>query len=390
MSLPSDTFCALAFVEACVSPRGGVRPCCTYTWGQKHQLGNIFENGTINNSLQTETYKNFRHDLLEGNKPEGCSKCWIDEENNIQSQRQLWNEKYKEDVKELVSKGINKDTFVLKHIETGFGNLCNLSCKMCTPVSSSTFQSIMYPNDKVERIYFGGIEVWEGMDLSNLKYIKLIGGEPMMEPGHISLLEKLSKDTDTSNIILNYFTNTTKKPSSKIIEFWKHFKEIKLTHSIDSTHDIQLYQRPGNYKWQDIEDTLDYYFSLSDINISHTISSVVTPITIMKLKELFDWVNNKFIDKEVFLSLNPTIRPYWSNIQNLDEQMKNSANKLLDTLIKGDLENHESLVRIKDHLNKAPVKDTINLDNIFNDHKVKTITNYYSHNNIEEKIRELY
>lgn len=383
-NIPSKTFCILPFNAVCVGQESTIRPCCHFR--MDNTLGVVSNDSNISQALQTEKYKKLRLDHLEGIENSGCTSCYESERQGRTSMRNVWNKRYEETIKNLNT--ITEEYIQLEYIETGFGNLCNLSCKMCNTISSSTFQSIVSPDTKFQRIYFGGIDAWSNVDLSKLNRIKLVGGEPMMEPGHIDFLKKLTSESNCSNITLNYYTNTTKKPSDIIVNFWKKFKKIELSHSIDGIENIQSYQRPGNYIWSDVLSTLDYYFKLGEeIDIEHDISCVVTPLNIMQLPEFFNWAEDKFRNKKFILRIHSTRNPYWANIQNLKNELKDTIRPRLE-LIKD--KNKHGYANLINALNSSPVNSAIGLEDIFNDPIVNTISKYYEQEDIEGKIYESY
>lgn len=375
----------MPFIQACVSVTGTVRPCCSYDFNHPNP-GSLNEDGSISKSLQTDIFKEIRQAQIDGVKHPGCWRCYDREERSGGSARTGYNAEWENDVKELVSNGLSSDTFDIRYIETGFGNLCNLSCKMCQPKSSSTFHKIVIPDQPVERRYFSRIEDWD-IDLSNIKHLKLVGGEPMMEPGHIDFLKQLFEQSNPTNISLVYFTNATKKPSEELVEYWKKFKQITLTFSIDACYDIQLFQRPGNYVWSDIEDTIDYYFSLEDtVNLDYEISTTVTPINIMNIGQLIDWTKEKFNHISGH-SFNMGIRPDWMILRNLEQSHKDKIIKYLDSLSHYD---NNDLKNIIGSVKSNPTGDTFTIDDVLNNYRVKTITSYYNQENLEDKIREQY
>ena len=194
-----DSFCVAPFVQACLNTKGETRPCCNYAPSYKpedHTTGNINTDGGLTNAIQSSGMVKLREQFLKGEKPDLCVKCWKEEEQHGTdwSMRSTYNLRYDAYIKEN-SKKFTKDFFNLKYLETGFGNFCNLSCKMCLPAVNSTMFSIVNAGKKNKFIegYLKDISYID-TDITGLDYIKLVGGEPMMERKHDQLLEQLLKE----------------------------------------------------------------------------------------------------------------------------------------------------------------------------------------------------
>jgi len=388
-----SNFCIAPFVQACIDTKGGTRPCCSFT-PALGTTGNINTDGGLKNAMHGPGMTKLREQFLADERPDGCSRCWSDEDKHGEnwSMRSNYNEQYKDFIQENELK-FTKDTFKLKYIETGFGNLCNLACKMCIPMVSSTLFGIVKAdsNNKWKDGYLRDISYID-TDIRELDYIKLIGGEPMMERKHDELLERLLLDhPDPSNITISYYTNTTKKPSQRVVEIWRQFKEIELNYSIDGVGEVNEYQRPGNYVWQDIEDNLDYYQELSKtINISHRVTSTVTVANIMSLESLWQWVDSKWGSK-IRHSCQLANQPLHLVPQHVHPDLKQ---KIRDKLTSIDLTPYERpqdpvafqhateyKVLIKDVLTsmEKPTEHSFTLDDIIQQKQFNLISTYFNH-----------
>jgi len=375
MSLPSKTFCIAPFIQACISAKNEVRPCCTYDWANEFKLGNI-DNSSLKQALQTPEWKKLRQQLLDGEQPPGCWRCFKDEldMDETASMRNRYNSMYNN----IIPEANNNEFFSLRYIETGFGTLCNLACKMCGPYVSSTFHNIVKPGEKFTENFYKDMQYFD-IDWNKVDYIKLIGGEPMMELKHdIFLDEIIAKNDNPEDITLYYFSNTTKKPKENIIELWKRAGKVEIEHSLDGYGDTNIYQRPGNYVWQDIEDTIDYYFSLhGEVNLTHKVNTVITPLNVMKLHELFEWRVKKFGNIDHWC--NATLHPEWANISNLNDELRGKIKKYF--------EENES---VKKYMSKYDYQRTmrkllepsginLSLDDILNNTQLNLISKYYNH-----------
>ena len=80
----------------------------------------------------------------------------------------------------------------IRYLETGISSLCNMACVMCGPYASSTIHSIEFPKKKIPKGFHESNDNIDE-DLSELRYLKFVGGEPMLEHKHDDLLEKVMK-----------------------------------------------------------------------------------------------------------------------------------------------------------------------------------------------------
>jgi len=159
--LPSKTFCALPWMHLSSRPNGHMRVCCTANassvqdpdsskkvgGGEVGVLKN--DNGAPANFNTTNltdawnnTYmKSVRLQMLKGEKPASCLKCYKEEEAGHASKR-MWETEYwgnRFDLEEIV-KETQADGSVppkIRYIDLRMGSKCQLGCVMCSPHDSS-------------------------------------------------------------------------------------------------------------------------------------------------------------------------------------------------------------------------------------------------------------
>ena len=255
-------------------------PCCRFRLGNDSRFNKYkFENPqqAISRNGYLET---IRQQMLTGERLHECQKCWREERDKGWSMRHIMLKRMSLDEVETAK------SFDLRYLEVFFTNLCNLSCRMCSIVDSSQWANLynnaflpagikdtsVVPDEFIDRsgkaktqpIRFNS-KLLEGIDLSNLVEVKILGGEPMMSPDHLMFLDSLmSQSKDPSKIKLVYHTNGTKRPPEKVVEYWKQMDKIEIVFSIDGYNTVNNYQRVGS-DWQTIQDNIKWYASL-DIN----------------------------------------------------------------------------------------------------------------------------
>ena len=94
----------------------------------KDQFKNL--SGDVNSVLSSDEYNELREKFKTQKLPE-CSKCWEEERNGVKSLREEFNEQY--DCNEII----------LRHLEIGFDNICNLKCDPCWEEWSYQFNGVI-------------------------------------------------------------------------------------------------------------------------------------------------------------------------------------------------------------------------------------------------------
>jgi len=159
MSKVSDTFCILPWVHLSTRPDGSMRVCCTAnassvgaTNDKEHggQVGILkTDDGKPNNlnvtdfqtAWNSKYMKNVRKQMMNGEKPPSCLKCYREEAAGHNSKR-MWETAYwsqRTDVDKLIA-DTTEDGEVppnLAYIDLRFGTKCQLACVMCSPHDSS-------------------------------------------------------------------------------------------------------------------------------------------------------------------------------------------------------------------------------------------------------------
>ena len=118
---PSKSFCILPFVHLYSSTDGEVRPCCIAdSFKDKPNLKDGIES-----AFNSVSMKKLRHDMMEGRRNLVCNVCYKNEDNNIPSSREMYNESID---REFTIPSINEDfstTTDFQYIDIRFSNLCN-------------------------------------------------------------------------------------------------------------------------------------------------------------------------------------------------------------------------------------------------------------------------
>ncbi len=157
--LPSDTFCILPWVHLSTRPDGSMRVCCTANASSvgptndkehggmvgvlKDDLGrpNNLNITDFQSSWNSIYMKNVRKQMLNGEQPPSCVKCFKEEAAGHRSKRQ-WETAYwmqRVDLESLLQNTQENGEVPpqLAYIDLRFGTKCQLACVMCSPHDSS-------------------------------------------------------------------------------------------------------------------------------------------------------------------------------------------------------------------------------------------------------------
>ena len=235
-----------------------------------------------------ETMQRIRKDMLEHNITDEikhlCATCIHHEERDITSRRM-----------QRLNVPLQPEGYDFYSIEVKFfGNLCNLKCKMCSGMYSS---SIAAEEKKLGT--WEGPTVYNGFErtdkpkfysdmeeiLPHTKTIKFTGGEPTMNKGIVDFIKWIINKDYAKNLILKITTNGT-KINKDILDAGLHFKAFDVAISVDGTWEIDEYQRPGTI-FDDVLKNIKIYEQYANV----WIASVITPLNIGNVPDLVAFAN---------------------------------------------------------------------------------------------------
>jgi len=270
ISMNKDTFCVMPWIGASIANAGQLTPCCAYD-----------ESAVMAPDKETHHIRNFktwkitqlnsvRQELLDGVKHSGCHRCWEVEETtskNTFSERQLYNKHFGGNLDKFDTSTVDQ----LEHLSIAFGNTCNLRCNMCGSYSSSSWNTEIKQNFSIlHNFKYTAVDhefLWyESEDfknltpslIANLRYVRLIGGEPLFTPEAIAFLEQLSP-----LVYLNIVTNATLLKDS-VYKLLSKFKQLDIMVSVEGIGVHNDYVRYGS-KWENIDANIQQLNTLDNI-----------------------------------------------------------------------------------------------------------------------------
>lgn len=257
-----------------------------------------------------------KKDLLNGVATPACKRCWIAEAQGSTSRRQQQNmladTLYDLSIETIAS---TVETLEPSIYQIATSTKCNGMCIMCSSDFSSKWQSVTKtPGPKTV-----SDEFINSLPYDSMKYLELVGGEPLLEKKNLTILDRLNPYCTVSIV-----TNGTVDMSNDIKDILSKFKRLIICISIDGIGPVFEYHR-WPLQWSSVLKNLKVLRTITpDISVSYS----RTNISAVYEKQTFAWfdqqdlpyiVNN--VEYPAYLNPNNPIDfeklDYWDNIKGI-------------------------------------------------------------------------
>src|SRR6056300_1210118 len=386
MKSQSKTFCLHPFTGLATREDGAVKVCC-----RSAPVGDIKDN-TLEEIWNNETMCKVRQQVLNGERPDVCKPCFDLEDQGVMSLRQRHITDHSPESRvNLYPDALDnlRDDYTMPFefptMEIKLNNLCNLKCRMCNPLDSTQWKdwdqvTEFYKKENnylvptVEKLvdtpgkYIGPFDDsdnwWASFEklLPHFRRVEFAGGEPLMDPYHYKILDKLAEYGH--QIELKYATNGTTlgiKGGRTIHDYWPKFKSIAVNVSIDGIHDVYEYIR-GNGKFSEIEENIKVFKSFP--NVSRVVGAfTVQANNILQICDVIDYFLN---DMGIVFYSHRVNYPMALSAQTLPLELKTKVvsnledmkTKVLDYAViqENDLLKKGTLQQIQDNINFLQAK----------------------------------
>ena len=299
-----------------VDGTGRVKPCCRFLEDHRPK-DHTLDNHSIQDIFDSDFQNDLRKRTLAGERLEGCTRCYEEEDNNKKSLRMRLNEHPK-----VGAKTVDTENYNLEYLELSLSNDCNLMCRMCDSRYSfklfdeeqeyhgKTFSKTKHTKANLDSIY---------PHLKDMKYIKFTGGEPLIIKDHWTLLEHAVEKGYAKNIRLNYSTNCTVFPKKKIVDIWKEFDHIELAVSLDSiVQEENEYQRHLTNHKQALTNIEKYVKVKDEAGMTIVARPTITIYNAYHLPETLEWLD----DRNIMLNLTHLTYPLYLSVTVLPKNQK--------------------------------------------------------------------
>jgi hypothetical protein len=329
----SETFCILPWVHLSTRPDGSMRVCCTANassvgpTNDKEYGGQVgilkTEDGKPSNlnvsdfltSWNSTYMKNVRLQMLNGEKPPSCMKCYKEEAAGHNSKRMWETEYWRQRVNlDKLIENTNKDGSVppqLAYIDLRFGTKCQLACVMCSPHDSSGWikdYKAIFPAVKNESLketmqwenkgsYNGSSYNWHKQNptfwkqfyeqIPNMQQIYFAGGESLIIEEHYEILEECIRQGYAKNLELRYNSNGVEWRED-LFDLWKEFKLVRFHYSVDDIFERNEYIRYPS-KWKRTEEVFHILDKETSDNVEITIACAVQALNVYYLPDFIKW-----------------------------------------------------------------------------------------------------
>ncbi len=243
-------------------------------------------------------------------KVEVCNGCWQSEQNGGTSRRQLELEWL------MQNPEIDETSTELLCLDYDVGNLCNAACIMCSPGSSSLWQA------ELGQEFLSTTDPTKQLDLSKLRRIYLVGGEPFLIKETKNMLLNIKQQQGTlANLEVECQTNGSNFKNNQIVSLLHECKKVTIKISIDAVGKEYEYIRHP-LKWKTIEENFE--FLLKNFNFQVEVGATIGIHNIDCLPDFFRWFqiqqqNFNLLDR-VF-GINPVHKEF--SFDNSTREMKN-------------------------------------------------------------------
>lgn len=266
----SQYLCVLPWIHLNIEPLGSVRPCCMMS--DQNYIAGYLDKNTIEEIWNDEPLRKLRRQMLAGEKPVACTKCWRSEAATGLSNRVHNNKNFNKKLEEIpfITDSTGRVEKVdLKYWDFRFSNLCNYKCRSCGPHYSSSWlpdadKLNILPTEFKDKKVFQINGVDQGTNVEFLrKYVDVVehiyfaGGEPLLMDEHYAILDMLV-EKKRFDVVIKYNTNLSTFTHKKhnVLDYWDQWgQNLQLWPSIDEVERRAELIRSGT-NWKNVENNL--------------------------------------------------------------------------------------------------------------------------------------
>lgn len=246
---------------------GGISPCCEWKGEKFTDAVKDYHTSEYLNKIKSAMEN---HDMEMISKT--CEECITTEKHGDKSARNY------------IDRDLNANWYkvgVLNKLDYRPDNLCNLKCRMCSMHSSSLIEEEFVAHGKNPIDQRDTTDVMD-FDLSKLKTLAILGGEPTVNKRMFPILDYLIENEMNETTRLNYTTNCTSinKPWMSRAE---KFKDIHVNLSIDAAGKAYEYIRTGAV-WSKVENNIPKILEIAE---DYSIQMVVQTTSFAIIE---DWI----------------------------------------------------------------------------------------------------
>ena len=255
----NKSFCILPFIHIHVNEKNDLKLCCA----AEDDVGVRKYNENFDFVNDPDLQK-IRAKLLAGERIPHCKKCYDYEDHGADSTRLRDTKEWTERLKLTTAEDLEPS---LIYYDIRNDNLCNLSCRMCNPQSSSQIAKEYkklgwnWGNGQDDPKSFGFNKV---VDMDTVQSIYVAGGEPSLMPEFRTFLKR-AIEAGRTDITIRMNTNVTNL-NQEYRDLLSHFSNLDIICSIDGYDQVNKYIR-----WP-----ADWATIIENVNGLHKITSSIS------------------------------------------------------------------------------------------------------------------
>lgn len=405
----SKTFCTYPWNHLFVQPSGHQKICClsnqNITKDDNYHQFNL-ANDDLFSSWNSDYMKNTRKRMLAGEKSETCQRCYQAEERGLESMRDSREEDYWRSLT-AVDGALSSDP---SHVELHFGNVCNLNCKMCSQMFSTSIGKELLNMGKEDPEFIAWVKKQSGvvnnwtaeLDVvydwfknpkvkkelfervsNSVESMSIVGGEPTAVKEFFELLEYCDSKGTLKEKTITLITNLT-NTNKNLTKWLRGVKGFNVYCSIDGLAERNEYIRYPS-KWPKILESLSFYNDL----VKHSDTGAMNfgpAVQLLNIDQLVDLV--VFFEKldEQYDSIETWV--HWTGVVSAPVicDYRNAPNDyksyVIDELEKKfpNVKNEKNKVAVKGHIQNLK-QSLANKDNTF------TLDSFVRYNDSQDKFR---
>jgi hypothetical protein len=277
-----------------------------------------------------------KKEMLSGQRPTACNKCWRLEDAGIKSDRIIKNETLdfyaNRNIQDLYQECVDSNTKII-HYKIDTNNVCNATCTTCGSRSSSAWAKLEKDQGQVSaktwQLYPADVD--KKINYSTAKSIGFRGGEPFMSKTNFYILEKLA-EANNYNCFISFTTNGSFELTPKQVSLIKQFPNMNFCFSVDGIGSVFEYVRYP-LKFDHIQKNIEF---CQTHNIIASVSYTLSNLNILYHAQTVEWFeqhNLKYI-------VNPVYSPSCFSPSSLPNPVKQQIKQTLPIELQSIIDSH--------------------------------------------------
>jgi hypothetical protein len=277
-----------------------------------------------------------KKEMLRGQRPTACNKCWRLEDAGIKSDRIIKNETLdfyaNRNIQDLYQECVDSNTEII-HYKIDTNNVCNATCTTCGSKSSSAWAKLEKDQGQVSaktwQLYPADVD--KKINYSTAKSIGFRGGEPFMSKTNFYILEKLV-EAGNYDCFISFTTNGSFELTPKQINLIKQFPNMNFCFSIDGIGPVFEYVRYP-LKFDHIQKNIKF---CQTHNIIASVSYTLSNLNILYHTQTVEWFEQHNLDYIV----NPVYSPSCFSPSSLPNHVKQQIKHTLPIELQSMIDSH--------------------------------------------------